>query len=99
MRNELLLLLGIGASVLAAERPHLATRDEVLALANHESLQRCSEASFRCTYSISPGDEGWYVFVVEVITEPDGKQSYPVGGHWGYVYSVEGQLLREMPGL
>jgi len=99
VRIVLLVLLAMGVSAPAAELPHLATRDEVLALAKRESLQRCSEPSLHCNYSISPGDDGWFVFVVAVTTDSSGRQSYPVGGHWGYVYSIEGRLLREEPGL
>jgi hypothetical protein len=94
-----LLVFGIGAVALASSPPHLATRDEVLAQAKHDSSQWCSEPSSPCECSISPTDEGWSVFVVTVSVAADGRRSYPVGGHQAFIYSLEGKLLREVSGL
>jgi len=44
-------------------------------------------------------DEGWTVLAEQIVTEPDGRQGYPVGGYRILIYSIDGKLEREIPGL
>ena len=95
------LILAITASVLtqALAVAHLATKDEVLAKVKHDSLRFCSGESIHCEYSVSGAVEGWSALALEVVTGPDGRKGYPVGGHRVYLYSIEGELVQEIPGL
>jgi hypothetical protein len=98
MQSALFLVVAANIAGQTLAAPHLATREEVLAHAKHDSSDFCARP-LRCTYSISGVEEGWSVLAVQVSIGSDGKESYPVGGHRAYVYSAEGKLLREVPGL
>ena len=94
------LSLAVVVSALASGPPHLATRDEVLALAKRDSFKFCTGNHLSCEFSVSANpEEGWDVFVLQVSTQPDGRKGYPVGGHRIYVYYMDGELVRVMPGL
>jgi hypothetical protein len=99
MGSAILSVLVIIATGQAFATPHLATQKEILVQAKHDSSQFCSRPSTHCTYSTSALDEGWSVLVVQVVTGAEGKEGYPVGGHRTYIYSIEGKLQREIPGL
>jgi hypothetical protein len=98
MLRALLFVLVLCSVAHAADRPHLASRGEVLALAKQHAQKSCPKPA-SCKFSVSLDDEGWLVSVVPVSTASDGTTSYPVGGHWAYLYSHEGKFLREIPGL
>jgi len=85
----------------AAPQPvHMVTRDEVLALAKRDSSQFCSGDHMSCEFSASPSaEDGWSVLVLQVSTAADGRKGYPVGGHHVYIYTIDGKLLRDIPGL
>jgi len=99
MATAVLSVLVLFATGQAFAAPHLATQKEILAQAKHDSSQFCSLPSTHCTYSISAIDEGWSVLAVQVVAGRDGKEAYPVGGNRTYIYSIDGKLQREIPGL
>jgi len=99
MRNVIPSMLVAILGCQASAAPHLATQEEVLVQAKRDSSRFCSQPSTHCTYSATAIDEGWSVLAVQVVTASDGKKSYPVGGHRAYLYSIEGKLEREIPGL
>ena len=98
MHSALFLMVAVSIAGPTLAAPHLATRDEVLVHAKRDSSDFCARP-LHCKYSISGVEEGWSVLAVQVSVGSDGKESYPVGGHRAYIYSAEGKLLREVPGL
>ena len=94
------LSLAVVVSALASSHPHLATRDEALAQAKRDSAKFCTGTRLSCEFSVSANpEEGWDVLVLQVSIQPDRGEDYPVGGHRIYIYSIDGELVRVVPGL
>ena len=74
-------------------------QEDILALVKRDSTHFCSEPNMSCTFSAKKTSEGWLARAALVYTAPDCHKAYPIGGdHW-YIYSPQGKLLRDEPGL
>ena len=93
-------LLAVVVAAASPTSPHKLAQADVLALVKRDSAQFCSsEENASCEFSASKSHEGWLARATLFVKQPDGHRAYPIGGHYWYIYSSQGELLRSEPGL